>query len=161
LAKPTRYKRSTPVVRLKRNVEKILRHCDLVMTRLETWRSSESSSVLGAIVLTDALRDQALKIHAIIDALDKTGFVPPRKQAAWQPGVGEHVAVLPKHRDKYAEALEEVLREDPQLLDDLLVTKITKAGEVVVRRGKRTPFWVRKSHLEPAGRDRPQVRSAG
>ena len=160
MAKPNRYKRSTPVVRLQRNVEKILRHGELVAGRLETWRSSENAGVLGAIVLVGALREQALKIHAIIEALDEGGFVPPRKQAAWQPGVGEHVAVLPKHRDKYAEALEEVIREDPQLLDDLLVTKITKAGEVVVRRGKRTPFWVRKSHLEPV-RDRPQVRSAG
>jgi len=60
------------------------------------------------------------------------------------------VSISPRHREDYEAAFEDVLRDDPDMLDDLVVDKVLPNGKIVVRRGKRTPFPVSKSHLVEA-----------
>jgi hypothetical protein len=142
------YRRSTPPIRLRRHVEKLLMHSRLVVERLEVWKSSGSS-------LVEAAADEVRKVLAASRSLDEyvgalvdSGFVPPLRVAAWRPEPGQHVRVADKHRGKYSEMFERVIEADPGMLDDLVVDKILPTGEVVVQRGRRTPFAVRKSHLQ-------------
>ena len=144
------YRRSTPVSRLLRNAEKIVRHTELAIVRLESWKSSDDPRVLSALEKSHATLDLALEICAKISALDDARFVPPAKDTTWTPATGQHLAIAPAYRQRYQEAMEEVLAEDPTLLDDLVMVKATSSGDIVVRRGRRTPFCVRKSHLVPA-----------
>ena len=146
----SRYKRSTPVVRLLRNVEKIVRHAELAIVRLESWKSSDDSRVLSALDKSRTTLNLAIEICALISELDDSRFVPPPKDTTWTPEAGQHLAIAPAFRKRYEEAMEEVLAEDPTLLDDLVMVKVTSSGDIVVRRGRRTPFCVRKSHLVPA-----------
>jgi hypothetical protein len=148
VVKPPKYRRSTPVIRLRRNVAKLARHADLVVDRLNSWGASEDPS-LGAVLETVmTVVDYILQLDAQVGVLEDTGFVPLRRSAAIVFDVGQEVAIIAKHRQKYREAFESQLKEDPMLLDGLVVRKIIKAsGEVVVQRGSRTPFIARKSHL--------------
>ena len=146
--KTHRYRRSTPVIRLLRNSEKITRHAELAIARLEAWKSSGDPRVLSALEKSAVVLDLAEEICSKIAELDNLGFVPPPKDTSWQPEVGQHVAISSPYRQRYAETLEEALREDPGTLDDLVIMKCTTSGEIMVRRGRRTPFCVRKSHLK-------------
>ena len=150
MTKSHRYRRSTPVVRLLRNSEKIVRHAELAIVRLEAWKSSDDPRVLAALDRSRTVLDLALEICAKISELDDSRFVPPPKDTTWIPEPGQHLAIAPAYRQRYEEAMEEILGEDPTLLDDLVMVKMTSSGEIVVRRGRRTPFCVRKSHLVPA-----------
>ena len=147
--KKTKYKRSTPVTRVRRNVEKVGRHARLVTERLETWRSSGEDRVLASIGICQDIEHKTKLLDGCVAKLEAAGFVPPRKSAAVCLEEGQHVRVVDKHRPKYLEAFAIVLREDPDFLDDLVVATLLPTGEVSVQRGKRTPFIVRKTHLAP------------
>jgi hypothetical protein len=150
--KKKRYRRSTPITRVRRNVEKVAFHARLVLERLESWRTSNCASVLSAIGLCQDLEHKARLLDDRVADLETTGFVPPKKSAALHFEEGQRVRVTDKHRPKYEQAFAAVLREDPDFLDDLVVVDPSlPTGEVSVQRGKRTPFIARKTHLAPAG----------
>jgi hypothetical protein len=84
-----------------------------------------------------------------MEKLEKSGFVPPKKSGALVYQIGQRVMISPKARPKYREVFKQALRDDPKLLDDLVVDNLLPTGEVVVRRGKQLPFMTPKSHLLP------------
>ena len=150
MRKPRKYKRSTPVGRLRRNAGKIARHASLVQIRLRSWNGVSDSRVEAAKVIVDEIMSQASRLDGVMKVLEKAGFVPPRRSSALKYSVGQHVAISPKYQRKYTLVFAKVLRGDRKLLSDLVVSNILPSGEVVVQRGKRSPFVVAKSHLVPA-----------
>jgi len=146
--KKTHYKRSTPVVRLRRNVHKLDKNAELVLNRLKSWQASSDLDLVAACEHVRDVQKLIVKLDTCVGKLEDKGFVPPKRSSAIVYEEGQSVSVLAKHRLKYEAAFEKVLKEDPHLLDDLVVVKIiASTGEVVVRRGQRTPFIVRKSHI--------------
>jgi hypothetical protein len=147
--KKMQYKRSTPVIRLQRNISKLERHAELVLNRLSSWLSEGDESLVVAVRKTDAIMRAISDLKEEVDGLAQTGFVPPKRSAAVVFVEGQAVAVAPKYRQKYIQAFETVLQDDPNYLDELVVRSIIATGEITVQRGKKTPFIVRKSHLVP------------
>ena len=147
--KKVQYKRSTPVIRLQRNVAKLERNAELVLNRLSSWLSEDDESLTKAVAHTDTIMQAIDDLKEEVDGLMESGFVPPKRSAAVVFSEGQTVAVAPKHRSKYAQAFESVLKDDPDFLDCLVVKSIIESGEITVQRGKRTPFIVRKSHIVP------------
>jgi len=145
--KKVQYKRSTPVIRLQRNVAKLERNAELVLNRLSTWLSDGDTALTKAVAHTTEIIQVIIKLKNDVAVLEMDGFVPPKRSAAVVFVEGQSVAVAPKHRQKYVQAFERVLKEDPDFLDGLVVVKVIESGEITVRRGQRTPFIVRKSHL--------------
>jgi hypothetical protein len=148
-SKKSHYRKSTPVVRLHRNVVKLEKNSELVSDRLKSWQASSDPNLLEALEVIKDVRRDISKLNEMVEALEQSGFIPPKRSSAVLYEPGNTVSVLPKHRGKYEEAFEKVLKEDPGLLNALTVVKILPSGEVVVQRGQRTPFMVRKTHLAP------------
>lgn len=150
--KKVHYKRSTPVIRLRSNVKKLSVHATLIENRLRSWMVPGDPDCLeaGPLEHVKVILRSIGHLEAQVGALEDSGYVPPKRSSVFVPEVGMTVAVIKKYRTKYEEAYEGVLREDPNMLDGLIVRKILPSGEVVVQRGQRTPFMVRKSHLAPA-----------
>lgn len=146
-SKKTHYKRSTPVIRLRRNVAKMDKNSKLVHGRLFTWRASTNPDLVASLNLAKEISELVDKLDHHVGRLENSGFVPPKRSSAVHFESGQTVAILAKHRSKYEEAFEKVLREDPEMLDGLKVLKTMPSGEIVVQRGQRTPFIARKSHL--------------
>ena len=152
-SKLRRYRRSTPVGRLRRNAVKVDRHASLVQARIASWgkvedeRAAEVSRRMGAILVLVSEADK------IMERMELSGFVPPKKSGALVFQIGEPVMISPKAKAKYQEVFKDALKSDTNLLDELVVDNLLPTGEVVVRRGKRLPFMVPKSHLLP--RDLP------
>jgi len=147
LAAKGSYRKSTPVIRLRRNVDKIERHAQLCKDRLDVWKSSGDENVKGAVEEIERVIANVRRLAEFVDDLVSGGFVPPRRVPAWKPVRGERVRVAEGYRQKYEEAYSSVLKSDPGMLDDLVVVEQLSSGEVSVQRGRRTPFLVRKSHL--------------
>ena len=147
MAKKTRYARSTPVIRLRRNISKISLQASIVLDRLNAWKSSANDRVLTALAEAQKIWELAKTLDGQVEALESAGFVPPRRVDAYQPAAGDRVAIAEKFRARYDKIYEGVMEEDPNFLDDLMVRSLQPTGDVVVQRGKRTPFAVRKSHI--------------
>jgi hypothetical protein len=145
--KKNRYRHTTPVTRLRRNVDKIFRHAELCRDRLEVWKRSEDPVVAQGLVVVGLIEQQAKQLDDLVVRLDETGFIPPHRTPPWQPMVGDLVKVASVYLGKYGQLYEKILKEDPDMLMCLVVVKVLTSGEVLVRRGKRTPFVVRKSHI--------------
>jgi hypothetical protein len=146
--KKNHYKRSTPVIRLRRNIFKLSKNAELVSKKLRSWQASSDPDLAAAYDIVDCVQKSIVKLDACAAKLESKNFVPPKRSSSVIFDEGQSVSVLDKHRQKYELAFEKVLREDPRLLDDLTVVKIIRSsGEVVVQRGQRTPFIVRKSHI--------------
>jgi hypothetical protein len=147
----TRYRRSTPVIRLRRNVGKISRLADLVAERLEGWSSlrggAADSDVVEALSSVTVLRGSVSRLDEAVARLESRGFVPPRRSTSYQPKVTDHVKVIARYKKKYVSGLASALSRDPTYLDDLVVSVVSGRGEIWVRRLGDTPFLVRKSHL--------------
>lgn len=153
--KRARYRRSTPVGRLRRNVAKISDITRIVLHRLRGWtvpddKSAAQKTVGKSVELAEALALACSGLDEKAVALEKAGFVPPQKPTDYQPVVGDRVKIQEACRSRYAALFEEKqLKSEPRLFDDLLVTKVLPTGEVLVRRGRRVPFVARKTHLSP------------
>lgn len=142
------YRRSTPVGRLRRNVAKVTRHAELALARMESWHNGKSNQKLEAAKVTvHEVLAKTTELDRILGLLEKSNYIPPKRSSALKYEIGQHVAVGPKHVAKYRLAFAEVLKKDPNMLKDLVVSNILVSGEVVVRRGECTPFLVAKSHL--------------
>ena len=143
----TKYRRSTPVGRLRRNVGQSGYHNSLALAKLRSWQPALDRRVDRAIEIASEIAERNAALDGQVATLEEAGFVPPRRWRAYQPEVGHHVRVLDKHRARYRLLFERQLEEDPEMLDDLLVVRVLPSGEVALQRGRRTPFPARKSHL--------------
>lgn len=154
------YRRSTPVGRLRSNAEKLKRHAALIGNRVRSWgRIDESCAVhvegshnadfhVSKIVeIVDLILSTVGILDGLLLRLEQSGFVPPKPSSALVYTIGQHVAIAPRFMEKYRSIFESVLKSDPGLLDDLIVDGLPPSGEIVVRRGRRTPFMAPKSHL--------------
>ena len=168
-ARRTRYRRSTPVIRLQRNVGKIVYLISLGLSRLRDWQGSATrgsatrgSAIRGpearargcevverALAVASEVAEKSVELDDLVSDLEVSGFVPPKRSNVYQPEVGDHVQICDRARPRYRQLYEKQLREDPEMLDDLVVVKTLPSGEVVVQRGRHTPFVARKSHLCP------------
>lgn len=150
------YTRRGPVGVVCQNVASVVRHAHLAAARLDGWRASDDPLVLEAGALALSVHDDAVRLSGLVESLAKSSFEPPAK-VEFPLSVGERVRVRPEHRRRYEAAYAQALSEDPAMLDDLVVESLLETGEVLVRRGRRTPFPARKSHLarlkEAAGGD--------
>jgi hypothetical protein len=148
-----RYRKSTPLSRLKSNILKMVRLGDIVRKRLQSWKpkagSSFESQWAQCMENLKRSRDQINLLLSSVGQLEDGGFKPETQPAIWQPEVGQSVAVAKKYRERYEMIYAEVLRDDPEMLDRLVVRSILPSKEVVVQRNTRTPFAVCKTHLIP------------
>ena len=148
-SKPRQYRRSTPVGRLRRNAAKVARHASLAQARIVSWgevedeRAAQVRSRMGGILVLASEADK------IMERMERSGFVPPKKSGALVYQIGQHVMISPKARLKYKAVFKQALKDDPKFLDDLVVDNLLPTGEVVVRRGRQLPFMTPKSHLLP------------
>jgi hypothetical protein len=153
IKKTNKYKRSTPVIRLLRNVEKLERNGELVLNRLISWSVDGDGQLDQPTTKITKIMSQLAELREVVEKLEDSGYVPPKRSSAISYDEGDPVSVSPKHRGKYEEAFEKVISEDPNFLDELVVVRIMESGEITVTKGKRTPFIVRKSHLMPREED--------
>jgi hypothetical protein len=146
--KKIHYRRSTPVIRLRRNVGRMIKISTLLTRRFSTWQVSENQAAQEAIERAKEVAKALRRLDEAVGLLQSQDFRPPRRTSFVSFDVGQTVAIRPKFRGKYESAFEKILVEDPEMLDGLVVVKILEeTGEIAVRRGQRTPFLVRKSHL--------------
>ena len=146
--KKTVYKRSTPIIRLRRNIERMIRISNLLDRRFAIWVMSDDPAALATIERSKEVVRSLRKLDESVGLLQAQDFKPPRRSSVVIFHEGQTVAVKDKFRSKYESAFEKILLEDPEMLDGLVVVKILEeTGEITVRRGQRTPFIVRKSHL--------------
>lgn len=146
--KPRRYRRSTPVGRLRRNAQKILRHAGFVTGRVASWGTDVPELVLVAD-RAKLVSEMASDMDRSLGALEAEGYEPPPRPSSPEYEAGDRVCVASKHLDRYREALAGLLREDPDMLEDLSVDRVLLTGELVLRRGKKVVLpMVPKSHVE-------------
>jgi hypothetical protein len=145
----TKYRRSTPVIRLGRNVERVIYLIGIVLARLRSWQSVGNMRLEHGAGLAVEIAERSARLGEMVSELEKSGFVPPRKWTAYQPEPGHHVRVIDQFRQRYELLYEKQLLDDPQMLDDLVVVKVLSSGEVALQRGRRTPLVARKTHLCP------------
>jgi hypothetical protein len=146
--KKRRYRRSTPIGRLRRNVQKIGRHAGLMKSRILAWKTETPELILVSAKI-EAVEVAVAVMDGALESLERSNWSPPPRSSALEFVPGQHVAISQSHLEDYKAAFEDILRDDPEMLDDLVVDKVLLNGKIVVRRGKRTPFPVSKSHLVP------------
>src|SRR5271157_2596959 len=145
------YKRSTPVVRLQRNVLKLERYGELVLNRLSSWIADGDTSLVACLEDTANIMQDIASLKVSVDKLEAHGFVPPKRSFKLVFDPGQVVSIAPKHRERYALAFAKVIKDNPSYLDELSVVEILPTREILVRHGKNSPFMVRKSHLVAVG----------
>ena len=146
------YRRSTPVLRLRRNIDKIGAYAELCAIRLRSWNGArEDARLLGGLELAGEIQARVADLRAMTFRLERSHFVPARKSTIWQPSQGDHVRVVDAYRSKYAAIYASLLASDPHMLDDLVVQSTLPTGEIIVKRRSRTPFALRKSHICQVG----------
>ena len=135
--------------RLCRNVEKIARHASLLKARLLSWGVDGESKLSLLVFTADEVSSKAEDMTEILSKLEAEDFAPPARPRGVEYLPGQRVQVAPKFRGEYEEAFKVVIVSDPEFLDDLTVESVLESGKVVVRRGKKSPFVVVKTHLLP------------
>ena len=148
-SQPRQYRRSTPVGRLRSNAAKVALHANLVQLRIMSWGEVNDELVAQVMNRMSGIQVLASEADRIMEKMERSGFVPPKKSGALVYQIGQHVMISPKARPKYMEVFKQALRDDPSFLDDLVVDNLLPTGEVVVRRGRQLPFMLPKSHLLP------------
>lgn len=129
------------------NATSVVRHAHLAAARLDGWRTADDPLVLEAGALALSVHADAIRLVGLVETLERSDFEPP---ARVDPplAAGERVQVKPEHRRRYELVYAQATRDDPGFLDDLVVEEVLETGEVLVRRGRRSPFPARKSHLQ-------------
>jgi hypothetical protein len=121
-----------------------------------SWGEVNDELVAQVMNRMSGIQVLASEADRIMEKMERSGFVPPKKSGALVYQIGQHVMISPKARPKYMEVFKQALRDDPSFLDDLVVDNLLPTGEVVVRRGRQLPFMVPKSHLLPGDLPRGQ-----
>jgi hypothetical protein len=146
----SRYRRSTPVLRLHKNVDKVYKISSLVRDRLSSWTrtSAPDPRVVRCLELVASSLETVQQISRGVRELDLSGYVPPARPKPTDYEVGEHVRVVKDHRAKYELTYKVQLANNSKLLDELVVHQKLPTGELVVRHTPRSqPIIVRKSHV--------------
>ena len=158
--KTRRYRRSTPVGRLRHNAQKVLRYANLVRARISSW-SNEDPRLSPVLEGAASAATIALAMDRSLEQLEKEGFAPVPRSSAAVYREGDHVAVVAKHVGKYTEALAHLVREDPDLFGDLVVDCVLTTGELSLRRGRRVVLpVVPRSHVAPVEDDEDEAEGA-
>jgi len=150
VGRKTKYRRSTPVIRLHRNVDKAHKILSLVRDRLSAWGSARDPNpevVLGVELVSSAV-SLVENLSESVGGLELMGYAPPARPKSTDYGVGDKVKVAQQYRPRYEVAYRAQLSSDPRLLDELVVSEKLPTGELAVRRTSRShPIIVRKSHV--------------
>lgn len=143
------YKRSTPIGRLRRNVEKIVMHAVLSQARLKSWQNGvPDPRMTSAWKILQRMIYKAGQVDAILESLEESGWQSSKKTSIIHFEVGQHVAIAPGSRQKYELVFGKSLKKDPGLMDDLIVETVLPSGGISVRRKHGTPCLIpAKSHL--------------
>jgi hypothetical protein len=143
------YKRSTPIGRLRRNADKIARHALLSQDRLKSWQNGvPNPHMQEAWKILESIINKTFQLDSLMDALEKSGWEPPKKTGTIHFEAGQHVAIAPGSRERYALVFGRSLKNDPAFMDDLIVEAVLPSGGISVRRGRGTPCLIpAKSHL--------------
>lgn len=147
--KPRHYRRSTPLGRLRSNVQKVARHAGFVSRRVASWEDG-GPEVRAVAEGAQSVTKIAGAMDATLEQLERAGWEPSPRPSTVEYAPGDHVAVAEKYVDKYSEALAGLLKSDPDVLGDLVVDKVLPTGELVLRRGRRVVVpMAPRSHLVP------------
>ncbi len=147
--KPRRYRRSTPVGRLRRNAQKVLKHAGFIRRRVASW-GADASELALVHERAKLVSEMAADMDGALGELEARGYEPPPRPSSPEYAPGDQVAVAVKHLDRYREALAGLMKDDPDMLEWLVVDRVLPSGELVLRRGKRVVLpMVPRSHVEP------------
>ena len=135
--------------RLRRNAAKVVRHASLVQARMASWGDVKDERILQIDARMGGIKVLAAETDKIMESMERSRFVPPKKSSSMVYLVGQRVMISSKSRSKYRKVFKRALRDDPRFLHDLVVDNLLPTGEVVVRRGRHLPFMVPKGHLQP------------
>lgn len=136
------YERSTPIGRVLKNLDKVKRSNDNALARLAVWakRDPEDLKLKAALEYAMKIDGAARQASDVVYGMVEDDWTPPKQSSAIVFEVGEEVKVADKYRPKYAEVYKK------EVLDELVVSKISDSGEIVVKNGT-TQFLTPKSHL--------------
>ena len=136
------YVRSTPIGRAVSNLAKIEKIGRLTLDRLRSWGENSHEELAMAVRWLEQSLMATAEATSRMNILANTDWCPPKKSSSISFSEQEEVQISPKYRDKYLEVY------GPQIVDDLVVSKVLPSGEIAVRHGRATPFIVAKSHIE-------------
>jgi hypothetical protein len=129
--KVRRYRRTTAVGRVAKNVHKAVCAAAVVLERLEAWEIMMTSDGPHDLYMASVAAREA-SVHlgylsARVESLVKAGFEAPKKprRSGFEPG--NAVSISEKHVERYLEAYGDAV------LRDLVVEKIMTSGQVAVR----------------------------
>lgn len=136
-----RYRRSTPVTRLRRCVGRIRRSADQAASRLVGWAAPGSDVLDPAAREVEVVRRATARLDQEVGKLEESGYVPPPPAPTVQ--VGQGATILSRHLPDYQQ------RYPGQPLDGLVVKKVLPTGQVELGRPDQRGGHVvaRKSHL--------------
>lgn len=144
-----KYKRTTPVGRVGRNIEKASRILGFSRDRLESWVKlstdvDETKQLMKLHRKAEAIIVELNVLREDSHVLAKSGFVPPKNKVVVAFEVGDAVKISAKYIDKYR-----AVYSVPGL-KSLVVTKILPTGELAVGSEKAGvgPILIAKSRLE-------------
>jgi hypothetical protein len=147
------YRRSTPVLRLRRTAEKVVYYNSLGLGRLRSWQVAQNELVDRCLAVATVIAEKSVLLGDLLLGLESSGFVPPKRWQSYQPEVGHRVRIADRFRPRYEQLYERQIKRDPEMLDDMVVVKVVPSGEVAVQRGRHTPIVSRKTHLCPLKED--------
>lgn len=136
-----RYARSTPVGRAASNLAKVEKIGRMTLDRLRSWGANSNEDLSMAVRWLEQGLMGIAEATSRVEILVRDEWSPPKKSGSIVFSEHEEVQISPKYRGKYLEVY------GPEILDDLVVSKILPSGEVAVRHGRKTPFIVAKSHI--------------
>jgi len=145
--KPKKYRKSTPLIRLRRNVEKIEREVKLVVKKLGWWEGDEA--LKGVKDFTFEVARRVSEIISEIKKIESSNWVPPEKNVIKSKyEVGDLVGITSRVKDRYEKAFIDEIVVNPELLNHLVINNVLDTGEIVVKTTSNNLFLVVKSHLK-------------
>ena len=135
------YSRTTPVGRVCRRLDTMLKILAFSIRRMGQWSPDESDAVRALGQARNA-ESALIDAHDAVLRLCARGWLPPRRTGSISFVEGEEVRIAEKHQPKYLQIY------TMNIIDNLHVAKLLPTGEIAVRYVGTTPFIVPKSHLE-------------
>ena len=93
-SKPRQYRRSTPVGRLRSNAAKVTRHASLVQIRIMSWGEVDDERVAQVLNRMSGIQILVSEADRILEKLERSGFVPPKKSGALVYQIGQRHQLL-------------------------------------------------------------------
>ena len=124
-----------------KNLNKIQKVGQLTLDRLRSWGGNNNEELAMAIRWLEQSLDANIEATSRMEILARTQWSPPKKSASITFEEDDEVQISPKYREKYLEVYA------PDIIDNLVVSRVLPSGEIAVRHGRATPFIVAKSHI--------------